>query len=142
MASKSTPPPTLLHLYPCLSAALFTFSRFFHFIFSPAASQYTFAEPRESYALLQIWSENITSGQTGLISKTNLCSLINSIQRVHPQVRASQRTKKQVVPELFCLGAALQMTSLIERNKGRLMVERKINCEYSCRETSWKGNRD
>lgn len=141
MASKSTPPPTLLQLYPGLSAALSSFSRFFHFTFSHATSQRILTEPCGKPCSSANRHRVKIQQQVQLVwfSKTNLCSLINSVQKGHPQVRASQCTKKQPV---FWLGTPHQMTRQIERNKGRLTEERKTNCEAGYGETSGRRNRD
>lgn len=45
---NSTQPPTPLHLDHCLSAALSSFCRFYHWAFSPVTSQYTLTEAYEN----------------------------------------------------------------------------------------------
>lgn len=96
MASKSTPPPTLLHLHhSSLLPSPPSFPRFFPFYIQPC--RFTVYLQWTLWKAVLCWKqierENKTAGQTGLISKTNLDSLINSIQKGHPQVRASQRNK-------------------------------------------------
>lgn len=126
MASKSTSPPTLLHLHPFLSAALSSFL------------------PQ----VLPILHSALPLHSVPSVNLVKSCALLKTehstpAKRVIHKLEPARATKEQTAPVvLFCLGTPLQMTRLIERNKAQLTEDRKTNYEARYGETSGRGNRD
>lgn len=136
---NSAQPPTFLHLDHCLSDALSSFCRLYHCAFSPVTSQYTLIEAYENSVISN--RHQVKNRLDWLDSKTNLCSLINSMHKGHPQDRGSHCTKTQLVPVVLSCNMSSDDTA--DREEHRETLKGKTNCEaWYGGSIEQRGNRD
>lgn len=143
VASKSTPPLLSSSYTPTASLLPSPPSPcFFHFPFSPVTLLYTLAEPcGELCSSANRYRARIQQQvrRLGFPKQISAAKLTKTRRAIHKSELAS--AAKSSWCQLFCLGTPLQMTWLIETNKGRLREERNTNCEAGYGETG-RRNRD